>query len=318
MKKLILFLILCSTVFAQAQSSLGLDDNPVLTTVEASVLDTFFKTKQASLAGKKVAFISGYRGKDIYRKSDFFQSKIHKIGSRAKLIWLTAEEKESANGYDALFLAHAFYFEDKDRAYVVKRLAKWDNRKKNYFPIWTYHHKNININGVSVGFFTVSDHHRYTNTNGVKLELIGVGVFLPLMPRNPVAQDSLGYIKAMKDPISEVINGVSLSLSGSACECVTNGISLGTMGQINRQVNGFSASLWMNFAQKHNGIQLAGLTNESYKTHGVQLTLLSNTSHKMRGVQVGLVNHSKKLKGFQFGLWNVNDKRSLPLINWSF
>jgi len=250
MKKLILFLILGSTVFAQAQSSLGLDDNPVLTTIEASVLDTFFKTKQASLAGKKV--------------------------------------------------------------------AKWDNRKKNYFPIWTYHHENININGVSVGAFTVSDHPRYTNTNGVKLELIGIGIFLPLIPSSPVAQDSLGYIEAMKDPISEVINGVSLSLSGAVCECVTNGISLGTLGQINRQVNGFSASLWMNFAQKHNGIQLAGLSNESYKTHGVQLALLSNISHKMRGVQVSLFNHSKKLKGFQFGLWNVNDKRSLPLINWSF
>lgn len=38
----------------------------------------------------------------------------------------------------------------------------------------------------------------------------------------------------------------------------------------------------------------------------------------MKGVQIGLVNNAAKLRGFQIGLWNTNQKRSLPLFNWCF
>jgi len=34
------------------------------------------------------------------------------------------------------------------------------------------------------------------------------------------------------------------------------------------------------------------------------------------GVQIGLFNQTKKMKGVQIGLWNINEKRSLPFINW--
>ena len=38
----------------------------------------------------------------------------------------------------------------------------------------------------------------------------------------------------------------------------------------------------------------------------------------MRGLQIGVVNKSKNLRGIQIGIWNVNQKRRLPLINWNF
>lgn len=45
---------------------------------------------------------------------------------------------------------------------------------------------------------------------------------------------------------------------------------------------------------------------------------VEKVSEKFVGVQIGAVNQAKKLKGIQFGLWNVNEKRSLPIFNWNF
>ncbi len=175
-------------------------------------------------------------------------------------------------------------------------------KRKNYFPIWTYHQKNINIHGVSVGIGTVKAAPRFTNTNGIKVEIIGAGIAIPLIPQSPVAQDESEFIKLSEEPISEVINGLSISASGTVCDCITNGFNIGLIGNINFQVNGISTSFLGNFSQKHNGIMIA-LLNEAYY---------------VKGVQAGLFNRSMKLKGIQIGLWNINQKRKLPLINWSF
>ena len=53
--------------------------------------------------------------------------------------------------------------------------------RKNYFPIFTFHRDSINIQGISVGLWSLNTEPRYTNTNGIKLELIGVGFALPLV-----------------------------------------------------------------------------------------------------------------------------------------
>ena len=175
-------------------------------------------------------------------------------------------------------------------------------KRKNYFPIWSFHQKNINIHGISIGIGTVRTGPRYTNTNGIKIEIIGAGIAIPLIPQSPVAKDDSSFIALSKEPISERINGISLSATGTACDCITNGINIGFIGNINYQVNGLTASLLMNFAQKHNGLQFA-MFNEAYY---------------MTGLQIGLFNKSDKSRGIQIGLWNINQKRKLPLINWNF
>ena len=205
------------------------------------------------------------------------------------------------------------------------------DKRKNYFPIWTYHQKNINIHGISLGIGTVRAEPRYTNTNGIKIEIIGAGIAIPLIPQSPVAQNDSAFVKLSQEPISEVINGLCISASGTVCDCITNGINIGLIGHINFQVNGITASVFMNFSQRHNGAQLAlfnesyymngiqlGLSNYGYKTKGLQIGLLSNGSKEMKGVQIGLFNKSEKFRGIQIGLWNVNQKRKLPLINWNF
>jgi hypothetical protein len=205
--------------------------------------------------------------------------------------------------------------------------------KRNYFPIWTYHQENANIHGVSVGLWTWRYEPRNVNTNGIKVELIDVGILVALIPRSPIPDDKEDFDTLMKDSISERVNGMVISATGTVCDCKVNGLSLGGYGQINRQVNGISITSMFNFTQVLNGLQFSLAMNETYKMNGVQLGgLLSNSAHEMNGVQlgvmnraedsngvqIGLFNKSERLNGIQIGLWNVNEERKLPLINWHF
>ena len=52
--------------------------------------------------------------------------------------------------------------------------------------------------------------------------------------------------------------------------------------------------------------------------NGLQFSFILNDSYLTRGVQVGLINRSQSLTGVQFGLWNINQKRKFPIINWNF
>ncbi|UPQ80694.1 hypothetical protein M0M57_07595 [Flavobacterium azooxidireducens] len=205
------------------------------------------------------------------------------------------------------------------------------DKKKNYFPIWSFHKDSINIHGISVGLWSFNSEPRHTNTNGIKIELIGVGLGIPLIPRSPIVKTDSLFIKLKKEPLSERINGLNLSASGSVCHCLTNGLTAGYIGQIHFQVNGISTSLFMNFTQKHNGVMAAffndayymnglqvGFINNGYKTKGLQIGMFGNNTSEMKGLQIGLYNKSKKLKGLQIGLWNVNQKRKFPIINWNF
>jgi len=232
-----------------------------------------------------------------------------------------------------------------------------DTSQKNRFPVWTYHQKNVNIHGLSLGLFSPTK-PSHTNTNGMKVELIGVGILIPLIPKSPIASNDSEYVQLINEPLSERINGVFLSASGTACDCRTNGLVAGFVGHINNRVNGISAAGFVNFAQRHNGLQFAfinqsyrmngmqaGGTNYASKTRGVQIAGYSvsdtlkgaqfsgiNNSKKMNGVQVGGYNHSyeangiqigivnkaRNLKGIQFGLINVNQRRILPFVNWNF
>jgi hypothetical protein len=190
------------------------------------------------------------------------------------------------------------------------------NKKKNFYPLWTFHDENVNIHGISLGFFSWNNNSRNTTTNGVKIEFIGAGILIPLIPQSPIVNSDSAFLSLRDTPLSESINGISLSGTGTWCDCLTNGVSIGLIGQINYQINGVSASNSVNFAQRHNGLQVA-MQNEAYYLNGVQLGLF-NYSAKTKGLQIGFFNRSKQLKGFQVGIWNVNPKRKLPLINWNF
>jgi len=198
------------------------------------------------------------------------------------------------------------------------KLIGQEIKRENYFPIWTYHQRNINVNGLSLGIgsFNYSDKITNTYTNGLKVELIGAGIILPLLPRSPIVTNDSLYFKMLKEPLSERINGISLSAAGTACDCSINGINLGLIGHATRSVNGISIAGFANLSQKLNGIQMS-FFNETYSMSGLQVGL-TNNSEKFNGIQIGLINKTNKLKGIQLGIWNVNQKRKFPLINWNF
>jgi hypothetical protein len=215
---------------------------------------------------------------------------------------------------------------------------------KTKFPIWTFHQNNVTTHGLSLGLASwEGDKPRNVNTNGIKIEAIGLGLLVPLIPKSPVVETDSSFVKLKKEPLSEKINGVALSASGTVCNCLTNGISAGFLGQINSYVNGVSAILAFNFSQKNNGLMLAafndayimnglqlGFSNNGFKSKGLQVGILSNSnrsisgmqlgtynkSENLKGIQIGIFNVSEKTRGLQIGFWNINEKRSLPFINW--
>jgi hypothetical protein len=190
-------------------------------------------------------------------------------------------------------------------------------KQKHRAPTWVYSDKNTNIYGASLGIGTVRGNARFVNTFGVKLELIGVGLAVGLIPESPVAQDENEFQSISKDTISENIYGLSISPLGSVCDCKVSGIALGGFGQIFYKVNGISITGAMTFSQRVNGLQAALLMNEVYWINGLQISAF-NTSQKVNGIQIGFINKTKKLKGIQIGLWNINEHRKFPIINWNF
>jgi hypothetical protein len=175
-------------------------------------------------------------------------------------------------------------------------------KKKFYFPAWTYHKKNAVILGVSGGLWSSAmDNPRRTTSIGLKVEAPGVGLFAALVPSSPVSQTDSAFQEFKKQVVSETVWGVSASALGTICNCTVNGISVGTVGQIQGRVNGISFSA-VSFAEVHNGIQLS----------------VFSQTYKMNGLQIGFMNNSSRTRGIQIGLWNKNEKRSLPIINWNF
>ncbi|WCL81116.1 hypothetical protein PPO43_14165 [Saprospira sp. CCB-QB6] len=99
----------------------------------------------------------------------------------------------------------------------------------------------------------------------------------------------------------------------------TYGLNVVPFSNISEQiVHGVNIVGLKNFVDEAHGVSITGLSSFSYKMNGLSIAGIYNSSIQTRGVQIGLVNKSKDLRGFQFGLWNINPKRSLPLINWQF
>lgn len=180
----------------------------------------------------------------------------------------------------------------------------------------TFHKTGRTINGLSYGLWS-GDGDKTTITNGARIEMPGIGIFAMVWPESLVAETDSAYENVMHMPVSEKINGLNISATGTACNCTVSGISFGSFGQYLMKMNGLSLS-GLNMVQHGNGVQLAMYANDNYKMNGIQLAFFNNYSTRMRGLQVAAINHSKNSRGIQIGLWNVNEKRKLPFINWNF
>lgn len=193
-------------------------------------------------------------------------------------------------------------------------------------------------------------------SNGIRIEPISQSLlaFTLLFPIDQVRypDDPALFAAFAKKPVNEQINGLNLSCGTNAFANVngvtisaigqslknTNGISLGGLSTWSFKSNGLQAGALHSNAVFSNGVLLSVFMAETYKGNGVQLSVFDNRYvhftgfqaglfnglfktrygrlESFTGVQIGLINCTKKLRGLQIGLWNVNEKRSLPFVNW--
>ena len=210
------------------------------------------------------------------------------------------------------------------------------DKREIRLPIWTFHDDSVSIYGLSIGAFSGYDSTQYAVTNGLRIEIPGVGALPWVLMGNtsPIGNDdSLANKITRKDFVfSEIINGVNVS-TGSWGKMNYNGLTISLIAQHGYITNGIAIAGLINSISKVNGLSIGGIIlNESLHHNGLQLGLLGNSSIIMSGVQIGVVNGANTMKGIQFGLinktyksiglqfglWNKNEHRNFPLINWSF
>ena len=190
------------------------------------------------------------------------------------------------------------------------------NKERNIF--WYIPSPDTRINGIAIGPMIQSleldfDTNLNTVVNGISFEIIGLGLLLPIAPSSPIYDEDDEFYKDKNNLDSLVksyshpkylINGLAISPGGVAgYDVYVNGLNLSGLNTFTGKMNGVSLCLMFNISGVVNGVSIGGIGNNSIQT---------------KGLQIGVFNKTKRLRGFQIGLWNVNNKRSLPLINWNF
>lgn len=183
--------------------------------------------------------------------------------------------------------------------------------------VWVLPAVDTKINGLATGLILSSlkdnDSQPTTIVNGLSVELIGLGLLIPLAPSHPFYSNNpklLANNTYLDSIISTYtrdkyrVNGISLSSGGlTGNEIAVNGLNLSGFNTLTAKTNGLSVCVFANFSAILNGVSIAGLYNSTLQT---------------KGLQVGLFNTTKRLRGFQIGIWNKNEKRQTPFFNWNF
>lgn len=200
---------------------------------------------------------------------------------------------------------------------ALANLQVFCQNNHNRLIIWYIPSSNTKIEGIAGGLainrLINSSLVSKTIVNGISIEFIGLGIFMPLSPNHPLYKNDESFYQNSKNIDSLVnsyglanysINGISLSTVGLAGQDVKiNGVNLSGLNTLTGKINGLSASILININGVVNGVSIGGLINNTIQT---------------KGLQIGILNKTKRLRGIQIGLWNVNGKRKLPIINWDF
>jgi hypothetical protein len=224
-------------------------------------------------------------------------------------------------GFSFVFAQENKRYETHSQVFSLSPIAKRVN-KVNGLVLGVGHFDNQNIEKQTI--------------NGINLEANPMGLAIPffvfyipeLIRKNKVNidKDSLQINKMDQSDLLIQMNGINVSSGCFMTSANVNGLSVSlfnkikTMNGINvtgfglqsDTLNGFSVGAY-NGVNKLNGATI-GLFNETYSLKGVQIGFY-NYAVVHSGVQFGIFNMSKS-KGFQVGLWNINNKRSMPFINW--
>lgn len=228
--------------------------------------------------------------------------------------------------------------------------------RKVRFPIGIFTEENASIYGFAVGIGSDVEpgtKESHNKSNGIRFEPISDALLIVTLFFGPdeiiFPEKESEFANFGKEFPNEVVNGLNIS-AGTHSFLDVNGITLSAISQSVKQTNGISVGGLGSSSFKNNGIQIAGAGTSTLFSNGIIASALSTKVHtgkglqvggfnqyinfsglqvgifndvesegeNFKGVQVGVFNNTKKLKGIQLGLWNINEKRSLPLVNWNF
>ena len=183
--------------------------------------------------------------------------------------------------------------------------------KNSKYVVWYSPSKATNVYGIMLNFLPeLSSKDSTTNPltiSGIELNInpIGAAIAFP-------------YLLYTIDPNIHKPIGQSINEFNFKTFKKINGIEIATLNMDPSIINGLDLSLGGSHKSVTNGLTISGIINKHCIINGMTIGLIANHDINCNGVQIGLINSAKRLRGFQFGLWNKNQHRSLPVINWAF
>lgn len=117
----------------------------------------------------------------------------------------------------------------------------------------------------------------------------------------------------------ERANGIVMAFGGNSVYKGNGVLIAGPFGNASTHFNGLAIGFGGNEIEKFSGVMIGGpFNNKASFLKGVQIGGENYIINRGRGLQIGIFNSAKNFKGIQLGLWNKNDKRALPFLNWQF
>ena len=215
--------------------------------------------------------------------------------------------------------------------------AQHHTKQKIRGPIWITDDAGTDVIGLSLatypkGFFQGGETHT-SNTFGVKFEASPISMLYFIAPKSPLKSGSKdSFQNTLNTAVNEKIYGLNLETGNYSSKDVY-GVSFTAMLHYSRKSNGINIAGLSNTIERANGLIVAYGGNEVYKGNGAMVGIFGNSAHHFNGIQIsgvnriedrgvglqiGIFNKASDFRGLQLGLWNKNDKRSLPILNWQF
>ena len=199
------------------------------------------------------------------------------------------------------------YYASIENANANTDTAKPYNRK---YVVWFAPSKVTHVYGVMFNFWPSEDLYNIpaSKTYGLELNLNPLSLFFTctMLPFHAILDINTHGAHDLSQ-----CNSVNFSQFNRI-----NGLQIGSVNAENI-VNGLNLSAAC-FDSNDNGVCISIVMNRHYVMNGVTIATIANHDTKCNGIQISLINTSKQLKGVQIGLWNINQKRSLPFVNWCF
>ncbi|MGC4104668.1 LA_2272 family surface repeat-containing protein [Ferruginibacter sp.] len=242
---------------------------------------------------------------EFYKDSAAKRIPIRISTDTVEFVRYTATPYVTAQGIDMLFdivdtLPGKKIVPDLPKNPVV---AKQDTvlRKRNF--AWFLPFNAHEINGLALGLQTCNINGKPVTIRGVNINGDVLSMYITMF----------SFFHVLDAANVNLLNNVPDT--GGLATIQGLGISYGGIAD-GKDLSGVFINGGVCYSNRVSGIVITGGFNYLNRVKGLAIGGIRNNAIKCTGLQIGLINSCKYLKGLQIGLWNVNSKRKLPLINW--